>query len=156
MTTELTIPTEHLDRLARVGIVFLTKSLSPQDLAQHKAQVGFELEVLSRKTDRFGWDAMNQHVRQRLLQDWIGRLADYTIEEIQTAIKQLLASEPKQAANEERVADVINAERGKRVATLPKQESYTYVPAPTAEEKARVAALLAEAGFAPKRFGGDA
>lgn len=134
----------------------MTKSLEPQALAKHKAQVGFELEVLSRKTDRFGWDAMNQHVRQRLLQDWIGRLADYTVEEIQTAIRQLLASEPKQAANEERVAEVINAERGKRVARLPKQESYAPVASPTAEERARASELLAASGFAPKRFGGDA
>lgn len=131
----------------------MTKSLGPQDLAKHRVEVGFELEILARKTDRFGWDAMNPHVRKRLVADWIDRLADFTMEEIRAATKHLLADDPKQAANEERVAAVINAERAKRAAALPKQDpEYHRPPSPTAEEKARASELLASAGFAPKRF----
>ena len=155
MTTALTVPSGHLNRLEKVGIVFLTKSLGPQDLAKHKAAVGFELEVLARKTDRFGWDAMNPAVRQRLVSDWIECLADFTVDEIQAATKRLMADDPKQATNEERVAAEINADRGRRAARLPKQDDFTPRHWPTDDEKARATKLLQEAGFAPKRFGGD-
>lgn len=103
--------------------------------------VGLELEVISRKVDRFGWDAMNGHVRQRLIADWISALADFTLEEIGAATREILAGDPREAVNEQKVCRVILRHRARRLAAIPmppEPERQT----PTPEAKARVDAVV--------------
>lgn len=117
--------------------------------------MAFELEVVSRKVDRFGWDSMEAMMQQRLISDWVDRLADYMVEEVRAAIKAIMAENPKLATNEEAVGKVIDRDRAKRAASLPRVEvdERTRV-APTQEQRDRMQALLEQAGFAPKKFGG--
>lgn len=158
MTTELAIPRNRIEQLAAAGVVFLTKSLPPSDLERHKAALGLELEVLSRKLDRFGWDSMDANIRTRLRADWMKALADFTIDEVQDACREALRNRAKDALNEETIAGIIQAKRAKIVASLPKPADDTYRARPDkpADEKARIAELVAEVGYAPKRFGGAA
>jgi hypothetical protein len=82
--------------------------------------IGLELEIISRKIDRYGWDGINDHVRQRLLSDWIDALADFTLAEVKDAVNALLACAPKDAMNEQKVRSIVVANRDKRLAAIPK------------------------------------
>lgn len=146
MQTALTRPAgmdPDAARLKKAGIVLLTKSLGPQELARHKAEVAFELEVVSRKIDRFGWESMPEGLRKRLLVDWITALADYTVAEVRAAIAAILADKPDHATNEQKVRAVILTHRKERLAAVPapapRQE---HRPTPDPEMKARVDAIV--------------
>lgn len=119
--------------------------------------VAVELEVLAKKFDRFGWDRdRGSAAHDRMITDWMDALHDYPLDEVQAACKAAVLENPQRMPNEGHIRSHILAARKRAVANLPKQEPNITTHTPTAEEKARVSALLAEAGFAPKRFGGDA
>jgi hypothetical protein len=158
MTNQISTQTERQTELARAGIVFLTKSLPPPDLERHKAFLGLELEVLSRKLDRFGWDSMDPAIRTRLRADWMNALADFTIDEVQAACRVALRNKAKDALNEETIVGIIQSNRARIVAALPKPDMNAYVPREDKpdDERGRVADLVAKAFPSLKRFGGEA
>tara|TARA_R110000782_G_scaffold218427_1_gene305812 strand:- start:29073 stop:29468 length:396 start_codon:yes stop_codon:yes gene_type:complete len=129
----------------------LTKSLPPHVLERHKAHLGLELEVLSRKLDRFGWDSMDAAIRTRLRSDWMNALADFTIDEVQEACRIALRNKAKDALNEETIAGIVLSSRARIVAALPKPAEQPTERKPIDKEAAD--RILAEAGFAPKKFG---
>jgi hypothetical protein len=119
--------------------------------------VAVELEVLAKKFDRFGWDRdRGSAAHDRMITDWMDALHDYPLDEVRAACKAAVLESPNRMPNEGHIRAHILAARKRKVIGLPKQEPNVTTHTPTAEEKARVSALLAEAGFAPKRFGGDA
>jgi uncharacterized protein (DUF1778 family) len=136
----------------------LTKSLPPSALERHKAALGLELEVLSRKLDRFGWDSMDGMIRTRLRADWMNALADFTIEEVQDACREALRNKAKDALNEETIVGLVQAKRARIVASLPKPDDNAYVARhdKPEDERERVADLVAAAFPSLKRFGGAA
>ena len=142
--------------MARAGIVFLTKSLPPPDLERHKAYLGLELEVLSRKLDRFGWDSMDPAIRTRLRADWMNALADFTLDEVQAACKLALRNKAKDALNEETIVGIIQSNRARIVAALPKPHDNAYQARDSKpqDERGRVADLVAKAFPSINRFGG--
>ncbi|MDE0590437.1 hypothetical protein OU789_10910 [Halocynthiibacter sp. C4] len=86
---------------------------------------------------------MSDALKDRLVSDWMEALKDYSLEEIQTAIKQIQADKPKDATNEEVVAKRIVANRGRKLRMLPKATQ----PAPepetvTPEQKAKTEEIL--------------
>lgn len=130
----------------------LSKSLDSQALAKHRATVGFELEVLSKKVDRFGWDRdRNTPAHDRLMIDWMDALQDYPLSEVQAACRAAVLSSPNKMPNEGHVKAQIIAARAKVVASQPKREE----PEPPKERVSREVAadILSQAGYAPKTFG---
>ena len=58
---------------------------------------------------------MNEAVQDRIISDWIDTLADYTIDEIKSAINTVLSQNPEQATNEQFVKNAIQKARGARL-----------------------------------------
>lgn len=139
-------------RLAKAGIVSLTKSLSPPALDHHRAALGIELEVVSVKADRFGWDRMSNDLRLRLRQDWMDALQDFTLDEVRAACREALGGNARDAVNEEKIKALIIADRARRLAAIPKP----LLPEPESKRPdAETRALLANellAGFNSKRM----
>jgi len=134
----------------------LTKSLPPQELDKHRADVCLVMEVMVRKHDKFGWDQMNAGMRQMIREDWLACLADYPVDEVRTACRLHTQEMPSKVPNEGHIKVIILRERSKVIAATPKPAPVDQVrEEPTAAEKARVAAMVAELG-ASKRVGGAA
>ena len=129
----------------------LSKSLGSQELAEHRALVAFELEVLSKKVDRFGWDRdRGSASHDRLLMDWMDALQDYPLAEVQAACRAAVEANPNKMPNEGHVKAQIIAARAKVLAALPKPVD---PPKPAPVTAAEAEAILAQVGFSTKRMG---
>jgi len=143
--------------------------------------VGFEFEVLAKKYDRFGWDRDADTPEQnRLITDWMDALQDYPLDEVQAACREWVKSSPRKMPNEGDILSKIQEAR-EWVKSSPRkmpnegdilskiqearrrawQDRKAQMPPEPEKPKERVSAdraaeILADAGFSPKRFGGDA
>ena len=132
---------------AATGLILpLSKSLGSRDLAQHRAVVAVELEVLAKKLDRFGWERdRNSPAHDRTLLDWMDALQDFPIDEIRAACRAAVIDNPNKMPNEGHVVAQIMAARAKAVAArkraAPPMEEPR--PQPTPEERARVSEYAA-------------
>lgn len=134
----------------------LTKSLPPHALDKHRADVCLVMEVMVRKHDKFGWDQMNAGMRQMIREDWLAVLSDYPVDEVRGACRLHTQEQPNKVPNEGHIKAIIVRERGKVLAAMPKAQPVEVERVePSADEKARVAAMVAELGAA-KRVGGAA
>jgi len=98
-----------------------TERLGSQDFAEHQAQVSYELEVVSNKIDRFGWDRMKSGMKDRLTLDWMQALDQFDIAEIKAACSEILRKKPKDVTNEQQVKSEIIAARARVLARLPNE-----------------------------------
>jgi len=149
--TSLTAPAGQLPTDPRTGLTLpLSKSLGSRDLAQHRAMVALELEVLAKKMDRFGWERDRASAaHDRLLTDWMDALQDYPLDEVRTACRAAVLANPNRVPNEGHIVAEIMAARRHRVALLPKA-------APPEPERERVtpeaaAEILRSVGVTVKR-----
>jgi len=117
--------------------------------------VGVELEVLAKKYDRFGWDRDRGSItHDRLLTDWMNALQDYPLDEVRNACAQAVILSPNRMPNEGHVLAEIRKARKLRVEALPPVSDPEPVRDRVSAEAAQ--AIVSAAGFAPRRFGGDA
>lgn len=130
----------------------LTRSLGSQELAQHRAMVGFELEVLAKKLDRFGWERdRNNPAHDRMMLDWMDTLQDYPLDEIRAACRAAVLERPNAMPNEGHIVAQIKKARAAFLAiNRPKPKPEPERQRPTADQ---ASAILAEYGFRPKRMG---
>ena len=132
----------------------LSRSLGSQDLAQHRAMVAVELEVLAKKLDRFGWERdRNSPAHDRIVMDWMDALQDYPLDEIRAACHEAVKAKPNSMPNEGHILAKIMEARALFVRLTPKpevQEANRERPTPE-----RAAEIMSEVGFAAKRFGGE-
>ena len=149
--------TSEAPRDAATGLTLpLSKSLDSRALAQHQAMIAFELEVLAKKTDRFGWERdRNSPAHDRLVMDWISALQDFPLDEVRAACKAAVLSDPKNMPNEGHIVAKIMAARAQFVA------SHRRLAPPPVDarsmdvgdaERARRAALAAELLGSAKPF----
>ena len=114
------------------------------------------LEVASVKIDRFGWSSMDRHIKDAVCNDWCDLLSQYTIAEVRDGVAAVFAASggKLKSINEFQVQEKIREAHMRIVASLPK----TAPPEPERQrvDKDKAAQILAEAGFAPRRFGGEA
>jgi len=83
----------------------------------HQAKVAFELEVLAKKVDRFGWDRdRSTPAHDRLVMDWINALQDFPLGEVQAACVAGVLANPNKMPNEGHVRAEIMRARAKAVA----------------------------------------
>lgn len=132
----------------------LSRSLGSQDLAQHRAMVAVELEVLAKKLDRFGWERdRNSPAHDRIVMDWMDALQDYPLDEIRAACHEAVLSRPNAMPNEGHIIAEIQKSRALFLRLSgPKHEPEPERNRVSAE---RAAEILAEAGFKPKTFTGE-
>jgi hypothetical protein len=154
MTTALTL--RNLPKDQKTGLTLpLSKSLGSQDLAQHRAMVGVELEVLAKKFDRFGWERdRGSMAHDRTLSDWMDALQDYPLDEVKAACRTAVLSNPNKMPNEGHVAAEIIKARKVKAAQAATSEPVEPEPAEPRVTKEQAAKILEEAGFKPRKFGG--
>mgnify|MGYP000858133305 FL=1 len=136
--------------VAHPRLVHLTKLLPPPALDEHRGKVGLRLEVLVRKTDKFGWDRMDPNVRTILRKDWMDALQDFTLEEIDEACRESVRANPDKCPNEGHIRQIIIRGREAIRAALPKPEEKQFVATevPVEERRAVVAEVLGKVGRA--------
>ncbi|WP_273688436.1 hypothetical protein [Ketogulonicigenium vulgare] len=117
-------------------------------MAEHRAMIGFELEVLAVKLDRFGWERMRgTPVMARLLGDWMDALQDFPIEEVRAACRACIADRPQHMPNEGAVLAQIMEARRKRVAALPRNPEPVVQRAPVEDRRRSAAEIMAKVGY---------
>jgi hypothetical protein len=129
----------------------LSRSLDSQAFTKHRALIGFELEVLAKKLDRFGWDRDRETPAQdRLMTDWMDALQDYPLDEVQQAIRDCLSADPGKMPNEWHVVTKIMEARRRYYASIPKQ--ITVEPPRERPSKELAGEILAQAGYSIRRM----
>jgi hypothetical protein len=154
MTRALSIKSEP-PRDAATGLILpLRTFLGSQELAQHRAMVSIELEVLAKKFDRFGWDRDRGTMAQdRLISDWMDALQDFPLEEVKAACSAAVMADPKTMPNEGHIVMQIMKARATFIAAnRPTERQDMERPRITAE---RAKEIMREVGFRPKSFGGQ-
>ena len=150
MAQALTAQTELPADAAGV-ILPLRKSLGSQEFKRHQATVAFELEVLAKKVDRFGWERdRNSPAHDRLVLDWIAALSDYPLSEVQAACRVAIQEAPSKMPNEGRVLNIIRSARKRQRAFSEKKT--TPEPEKVLPDAKTRAAIMAKNGFKPKAF----
>jgi hypothetical protein len=114
-----------LPRDPKTGLILLlSKSLGSQDLAQHKAMVAVELEVMAKKMDRFGWDRdRGTMAHDRMVEDWMDVLCDYPLPEVKQACREWVEKNPRKMPNEGDIRALIIAARGAFLRKNPRLEA---------------------------------
>lgn len=150
MTTE--VANRVLPKDKKTGLTLpLSKSLGSQELAEHRAMVALELEVLAKKYDRFGWERdRGSAAHDRILTDWMDALQDYPLDEVRAACAAAVLASPDKMPNEGHIRAEIVKARKRHVESLPKlaerespKERMTY-------ERAKE--IMDEVDFNPKRM----
>lgn len=124
----------------------LSKHLGSTALAEHRATIFVELEVLAKKFDRFGWDRdRGTASHDRICMDWMNALQDYPITEVQAACASAVLENPNKMPNEGHVkAQILKA----RQAMLQKQPKPVDPRVPfkpkNASQKAEANALVSQ------------
>ena len=86
----------------------LTTFLGSQAIADHRATVAFELEVLCKKLDRFGWEKERGTAAQdRIITDWMDALQDYPLQEVQAACREWIETGTARAPTEGQIKALI-------------------------------------------------
>ncbi len=135
----------------------LSKSLGSRALQEHRAMVAMEMEILAKKTDRFGWERdRNTPAHDRLVLDWMDALQDFPLDEIRLAIKAAMDEKPGRTLNEREVLFQVHKGRARQL-IIAKAQAKAPPPEPerrpaTPEEARKI---LEDYGYAPKRMKGD-
>ena len=133
----------------------LSRSLGSRALAQHRAVVAVELEVLAKKMDRFGWERdRNSPAHDRLVIDWMDALQDYPLDEIRAACREAVKAKPNAMPNEGHIIAKIMEARALFVRLAPKVQVQEPIRERVSAE--RTAEIMADIGFRAKTFGGAA
>lgn len=101
--------------------------------------VAFELEVLAKHVDRFGWDRdRGTPAHDRMMKDWMEVLQDYPIQEIHDACIAAITARPNSIPNYGHVKAQIIAARQKASAAQPKPRPHPkpYTPPSNAQKAA--------------------
>ena len=110
-------------RLAEAGIKLPAKSMTPSELDSHKRSVAGMLEMVALTTSAYGWEDMAPEARQGLYRNWVNELFQFSIEDIDRAICNLLGgSNPKLAMIPQQVTKAIRAEHARRLAMVPRRD----------------------------------
>ena len=143
------------DRAAEIDLMRpLSKSLDSQKLDKHRALVGLELEVLSKKRDRFAWDRdRGTYAHDRQLTDWMNALQDYQLSEVQAACAQAVIDSPNGKIHEGHIVSLIVKARKSRLARHPKPVVAEILdPIVTKEQAAKIMAEHGIPSLRPKPF----
>ena len=125
------------------------KSLSQQQLSEHRAKIASEVKiVLSAYFQPHESDA----IKAGQLAWWCDELQDWTHEQVVYGLRHWNRENPRTRPTPGDIVKLLKALRGKKEAQ--RMQSVKPAPEPPKERATpeQVAAILAEAGFAPKRM----
>ena len=151
MGTDLAKPA--MDRVALLSLMKpVNERCDPQQEAQNAALVAFELNIVSLKVGRFGWEQMDPAFKDRLSDDWVDVLRVFPIAEVKRGIGDCLEAFPRVCPTEQAVKAAIMKRRAKAVAKTPKaipqpEPTADITDAERAERKDAAARIMAGAGF---------
>ena len=140
VTSEIPTPTPEI-----------SKSLSQQDLREHRTGIASEVKVV---LSAYFQPHEAEDIKAAQLAWWCDELQDWTREQVVWALRKWNRERPRIRPTPGDIVAICKEARGKKcAASMPVQP-----PEPRKERvsKDRAAEILAEAGFSPKRFGGDA
>ena len=144
MTTDLTL---------RAEIPYPTpqhaKLLSPQGLQDHRAKIASEVKIV---LSAYFQPHESDEIKAGQIAWWCDELQDWTQEQVVWALRKWNRDKPDRRPTPGHIVQIMKEARGRKIAAqLPKQE-------PTPDRRPidadAASAILAEHGFAPKRFGG--
>ena len=151
MGTDLAKPA--MDRVALLSLMKpVSERCDQQQEAQNAALISFELNIVSLKVGRFGWEQMDPAFKDRLSDDWVDVLRVFPIAEVKRGIGDCLEAFPRVCPTEQAVKAAIMKRRAKAVAKTPKaipQQAPTadITDEDRAERKEAAARIMAGAGF---------
>ena len=126
----------------------IAKSLSQQQLSEHRARIAFDVRTV---LSAYFQPHEAEEIKAAQLAWWCDELQDWTQEQVLWALRQWNRDNPRLRPTPGDIVSVCKKARGEKIAaTLPKQE-----PEPERKrvDRETAAKILAEAGFAPKRMG---
>ena len=144
MGTDLAKPA--MDRVALLSLMKpVSERCDQQQEAQNAALVAFELNIVSLKVGRFGWEQMDPAFKDRLSDDWVDVLRPFPIAEVKRGIGDCLDARPRDCPTEQAVKAAIMKRRGLAVNKTPKPIPQQEAPsAVNDDDKAHRAAVSAE------------
>lgn len=137
LTTGLPAPTPEL-----------TKSLSPQDLQDHRARIAFEVETV---LSAYFQPHEDERIKASQLSWWCDELQDWTAEQVVWALRKWNSENPSRRPTPGHIVAICKAERGGKYAASVKPTK-PQDPQPVSKEAAQE--ILKNAGFKVNRFGG--
>ena len=125
----------------------IAKSLSPQELQDHRAKIAFEVRTHIR------WFERDERVIAARLSWWCDELQDWTQEQVVWALRKWNRDRPDTEPTPGHIVAIMKEARGRKIAAqLPKQET---APERKPVDAATAAEIMARAGFGPKRMQAD-
>jgi hypothetical protein len=123
----------------------IAKSLSPQDLRDHRAGIASEVKVV---LSAYFQPHEAEEIRAAQLAWWCDELQDWTREQVVWALRQWNRENPRSRPTPGDIVRICKEARGRKIAaSLPKPEP---VKARKPIDRETAARILAQAGFAPK------
>lgn len=126
----------------------VSDGMSKQELTDHRARIAFDVRTV---LSAYFQPHEAEEIKAAQLAWWCDELQDWTQEQVLWALRQWNRDNPRLRPTPGDIVSVCKKARGKKIAaTLPKQE-----PEPERKrvDRERAAEILAQAGYAPKRFG---
>lgn len=126
----------------------LTRSMSQGEQDAHRARIAFDVEVI---LDGYWKDRPPENVKAGILADWADTLEDWTQDQILYALRKWRNETPSRKPNPGHILGILKMMRGKA-----EVNRNPPAPAPQIERQRatpeEAAAILSNAGYAPKRF----
>lgn len=128
----------------------VAKSLSQRQLSEHRAKIAFDVQVV---LSAYFQPHESDEIKAAQLAWWCDELQDWTQEQVVWALRDWTRKNPRHRPTPGDILRICKEARGRKLAQQSK-------PQPQVEDKDRITAdraaeILAEAGFAAKRFGVD-
>lgn len=127
------------------------RSLSPQELADHRQKIASEVKII---LSAYFQPHETQEIQSAQLAWWCDELQEWTREQVVYALRQWNRDEPRRRPTPGDITQLLKQLRGRKEAERMAREP---MPEPPKERisKERAQEILAEAGFAPKRMETD-
>ena len=122
----------------------VSASMSSQELAEHRARISFEVEVVM---SGYWQTDMDPRLRAAVMVDWADELEDWSVKQVKWALREWRSNNPRRKPNPGDIVGILKEQRGRaeaaKLAALPRPE-----PAPSKPvSAARAAEIMAELKF---------
>lgn len=125
----------------------LSKSLSHQELSDHRARIASEVKIV---LSAYFQPHESEEIKAGQIAWWCDELQDWTQEQVVWGLRRWNRDNPRARPTPGDVVRIMKEARGRKVASqLPKQEPEPKREYPTPE---RAAEIMREVGFKPKTF----
>lgn len=125
----------------------IAKSLSPQQLSEHRARIAFDVRTV---LSAYFQPHEAEEIKAAQLAWWCDELQDWTQEQVLWALRQWNRQNPRARPTPGDILLICKEARGRKIAaSLPKPD-----PAPERKpiDKETAARIMAEVGFSPRKM----